>query len=799
VLESYDGDSNEQRGIAAKALTQPNVYPRILAGLHSDDLSTVNASANLISEILSSEWGTQSWNYDESSGKPPPPSPIKDATITDEFAQHIVGLLKQRETAPGALNVLCQCCWGYKRGYDVTRMAFESVIPDADVFFFEALYGKFESRHAGRQRRHVAAAAFHAGGMARIESQLKKDLPTVEERRAAVEGFRVLLAADDVDLSIGRKNAQLPILLAQLFADETEESMNTACFMIRLLSDSENGFEAWTALATEETIQHLIFWLEKPPPTFERPDADKMTEKEFEKADNEYDKKVRDANTKASEYDLFHPSVQRYEFDPSFHLRNLSLLSEALGYMVPLLAPFASQLIAPLLNATNTGDQNYKLLELLVSFGNNEEILKNALVPAVKDILAKDPPPNLNTCFSWIIQGPSIASAFYQGGLLDRLEREYDLGEEGECFNSQQGLQIYEWLVKRTTDEEQQKGIQKAFFAFQPVVDQALKYLRNSDYVYDAFQAAGEIYQMAKGYPEGLAVLEKENIYPTLLELFDNKELGNPSNVGPLLGLLCHQDVGALTKLVTTHIAGLIPPPEVEEEAPAAGKKGKKGGKGGKKKKKFQPRIKRTEVLDRIASLVDTTPSARKALVDAGAIQLASSAVDEKDRDVQKTAFKVLRGFTADGGDRDAVGKFLPHLGTLLTDEEESIELIQLIAAFIPDNVQSLIDADMHRILFKAFTDFPSSIGDMALLINAVRDLGNTEAGHEPLVEVMKASFASESALEMEHNWGNAHAVRRLLVEGEQSSRLVVEAGAIDYALKLLQQDDLHVSSLRLR
>src|SRR4051812_47200782 len=110
--------------------------------------------------------------------------------------------------------------------------------------------------------------------------------------------------------------------------------------------------------------------------------------------------------------------------------RNLSLLAEVLGYMVPLLTSFASQLIGPLLDATNTEDQNHKLVNLLVSFGDNDEVLNNALVPAAKQVLANEPPPTLNTCFSWIIQGTSLTTGFYLAGLLDLVKKAYEDGEE---------------------------------------------------------------------------------------------------------------------------------------------------------------------------------------------------------------------------------------------------------------------------------------------------------------------------------------------------------------------------------
>ena len=53
-----------------------------------------------------------------------------------------------------------------------------------------------------------------------------------------------------------------------------------------------------------------------------------------------------------------------------------------------------------------------------------------------------------------------------------------------------------------------------------------------------------------------------------------------------------------------------------------------------------------------------------------------------------------------------------------------------------------------------------------------------------------------KDAFEEEENWGNTHALRRLLTETEGTAKVVAESGAVDYCVRLLEGGDTnaHVS-----
>jgi len=283
-------DSKSQRPLATAALSADDSYPRILAALHSHDPKTVNAVAKLLAEILADEEGSESWSYEES-GAPPPVCSLKDRTVTPELAAYTIALLKRPDTAASALALLCQFCWGYQRGFDIVSKAFETVVPDADAFFFSSLDGSFVSRHVGRQRRVVADAAVKAGGLDRAAVLLEEEHASPEARQAAVEGYRVMLCADSVDAVVGRENPKLPGILATFFAEGSLESLKTVNFMIRLVSaeDFTKTIPAWKDFATPKTVDQLVRWINTFPRTFERPIAEGLTDEEFARLDKECD------------------------------------------------------------------------------------------------------------------------------------------------------------------------------------------------------------------------------------------------------------------------------------------------------------------------------------------------------------------------------------------------------------------------------------------------------------------------------------------------------------------------------
>jgi len=486
----------------------------------------------------------------------------------------------------------------------------------------------------------------------------------------------------------------------------------------------------------------------------------------------------------------------------------LSIVSEIITNVIPILVPYSSQLLGPLLRRTDTGDQNSDLLKALGELATAAEAggyVGNAIVPFVKELMTKDPPPSVSNCHTWTMFGAGLATGLFLGGLLDRLLKVYDMAEDDDQFyytDFHMPLQVIEALIGKLSNKDHVRAVQKAFWENKKAVDRALGYMRDKEEFYAAWQVSGELYAFSDGYPEGIARLESENIYPNLLDIFDNPELGRPSDVGPLLGQLCHVDVEKLTDLLRSHVAGLKPPTEGNSvgQPPVTGKK---KGKKGKKAKKFEPRITITQVLERFASLVDTTPQARKALFEAQALEVAKDVLSTGDDEARTYAFKVFQGFVA-ASDKvcvDAVIDSLPELAMAYKNEQEPLAAnLELLRVLMVENLPRLIDADVHRMLVKALTDSPTGASDMGLLINTVLDIAKADpnGGVKLLAGLFREALEAEDAFTQESNWGNSHALRRLVDEGELGASVVVEAGGLEYASRLLHSEDLQVCFLKL-
>lgn len=321
LLDSYsreDGDERvAQRPVVVEVLTMPDTLARIFASLHSDNPSLAGASANLLAEIISGEDGTQSWAYEEESGNPPPPTPLKDSIVTAELAHYVIGLLKKPEAAKDALHLLCQFCWGYSRGFELVQKAFEAYVPDGDVFFFASLYGEFSSRHAGRQRRRVADAAYLAGALDRTFALLEKEATSdAEHRIAAVEGLRVILCADAANLNLARENTTLPRVLFSLVADLSKKSLEPVVWFLRLLENEEDKswLLKWTDFGNPETIQNFLkllsmFSYSTNPDGTGGPSRENMEEAEYEKAHEAYTNKIIESQQACKECVCFFPAL----------------------------------------------------------------------------------------------------------------------------------------------------------------------------------------------------------------------------------------------------------------------------------------------------------------------------------------------------------------------------------------------------------------------------------------------------------------------------------------------------------
>lgn len=272
ILDSYsphidsDGNAESQRQIAKAILSADDILPRLLAVVNHQDMKTAGAMAHLLGELICDEEGTESWTYDADSVNPPPPCPSKEKVVKPELVDTAMGLLNEPDAAPGALHLLCQTCWGYASGFDLVRLGFEKHIPTASVSFLASLYGDYESRYSGRQRRRVADAAVQAGGIPRAFTLLEKETSSTESRQSAVEGLRVLLSADaaDAEKNVARKSSLLEQSLVASLEDKMEESLEPVVWMLRLLDLSDDDKRSqdwiceWKMLGSPEIVRCIL-------------------------------------------------------------------------------------------------------------------------------------------------------------------------------------------------------------------------------------------------------------------------------------------------------------------------------------------------------------------------------------------------------------------------------------------------------------------------------------------------------------------------------------------------------------
>lgn len=121
--------------------------------------------------------------------------------------------------------------------------------------------------------------------------------------------------------------------------------------------------------------------------------------------------------------------------------------------------------------------------------------------------------------------GSGLATGLFLGGLLDRLFKVYDIAEDNDefyCTDFHMPLQVIEALIGKLSNKDHIWAVQKAFWDNERAVNRALGCMRDKEEFYAAWQLSEELYAFSDGYPKGIARLESENIYPNLLDVFDN-------------------------------------------------------------------------------------------------------------------------------------------------------------------------------------------------------------------------------------------------------------------------------------
>ena len=478
----------------------------------------------------------------------------------------------------------------------------------------------------------------------------------------------------------------------------------------------------------------------------------------------------------------------------------INILVELLDKLVPLLVPQAGKLLGPLLVRSTTLFDNSTLLQLLnkLAASGIDVASKESLVASVRQILERPLFPALINIQSWLCNGSTLTNAFYAGGLAGKLLEIFD-PEEGKEENEnesdkRQALSLLSTLVDGLEDKTSIAGLQSAFFAHPIALKIALDIIKykDEDGIWAAFSAASDLAPLVEGYPEGLTILKKEDAFSAALKLFDHQD-ASADTVSPLVGILCEADPAKLAEMVRSHIAQLRAPQETANTPVPTGKK--------KKKKKFSPRINETEVWGRIKALVKTTPPARRALVDGGAVEDAKRVLKQtsSSEELLTYVFEFVEGLVkVDEGYAELVSDILPKMAELISSESEPLlPNLQVIKALLPKHIGLLLASGIHLSLVKGLCRFPTSFGDMAMLIDAVYAIASSEEGRLAVCEALRVSLADEDADAQEEIWGNSHGLRRLILEGEAGAVVVLEAGGVEYAIKLLQSENIKVCGSR--
>jgi hypothetical protein len=305
-----------------------------------------------------------------------------------------------------------------------------------------------------------------------------------------------------------------------------------------------------------------------------------------------------------------------------------------------------------------------------------------------------------------------------------------------------------------------------------------------------------------------------------------------------------HVDLEAIVNTVEQHIEQLSPPAE------AAGGGGKGGKKKGKKPKAYKPRLSLQNVLQRISHLLHGQPldntAIRRIVGDSGALNLVLQQIFAQEGDVVShqvstwvlslkfvQSLLVIKINSDDAGETDEelsskVPQILERLFGIWTNSKQGerirAPILQFLSAVIStsrdassgggkkfDAVPTLIKLGWLQALVNRICSYPADVGGMDLLIQPILFfvLAGT-AGRGAVIDAFKSMFESDEALDLERTsgWGVVCAVKRILDDVEKQGLdkdvaaadldWLVEAGVVEYAVKLLRDDDMKVRRLKL-
>jgi hypothetical protein len=111
-----------------------------------------------------------------------------------------------------------------------------------------------------------------------------------------------------------------------------------------------------------------------------------------------------------------------------------------------------------------------------------------------------------------------------------------------------------------------------------------------------------------------------------------------------------------------------------------------------------------------------------------------------------------------------------------------------------PDGPQSVVEQGWVKELVKVLSERPGIAGGLEPLVKVLVALARSgDVGQNAVVDTFKEALQSSDALKSERKSGYALAIKHILAEGEDVAGFMVEAGAVDHAVRLLTTSDPRV------
>ncbi|KAJ2930964.1 hypothetical protein H1R20_g6129, partial [Candolleomyces eurysporus] len=781
LLRSYRSDHyTSLRNDVAPTLTSQETLSRIISNANDGALKVSGSAFRLLAELLSKD--TQD-GYLQAT-----------RSVIDEPLVHLaVDRLSEEVSSSAAVEFLAQVLQDESESSSLVQKVFATRIPTAPTPVFAALYpsaelndndsifNRFESSYQELAALHkvqvqVLEAAGKAGAVPRILELLREPMTTVEARRSAVRATFAVLSMRDVDRDIGRTNKYLPDIVAQLIGDETTESLVAASRLVNLLGEpsAPQPFKTWTALATQETVDHLNIFLAVQLEEQAQPEEEGAPSSDDTAPESQSQRK-KVSTTK--EFELV-----------------ISKTVLLIKHLLPILVPFSAQLAKASL-AGFLIDGKSDMVELMESLPTAD------IVEAIRSVLSSSKRPPLDQIRKMIASSEDMARAYYAGDIVPFLVTLATDASESSEEDSQRRevlravLDIFKLLVYQHRNKPSPlKDIQTRFFQSSPLVNFSVETITNTgEYgIFTAYTMALDLFKLANGYPEGIALIATPELLKSVIIGFDDPDC-TPECITPLLGLIAHVDLGAVGTVLKQQIDQLL-----VSMAPRQGRK----------KKQNLSRFDKHQVLSRLKVLVKSSDPALKQLVlESGGLDIAWCVLAEggKPDEAWGIALEVIIALLALSTDEAVsviVSSIRPKLPTLLsiwnaknTPKPVLPIIIQFLGVIVehdkPDGPQSVVELGWTKELTKTLSERPAIAGGLEPLAKLVVALARSgEVGQRAVVDTFKETLQSSEALKSERKSGNALAIKHILAVGEDVAGFMVEAGAAEYGVRLLNTSD---------